>query len=171
MIMKYKDKSPKIGEGTYVIPSADIIGDVTIGERCTIWSNASIRGDMDAITIGDETSIQENAALHISENAPLTVGNRVTVAHGVILHSCTIEDNCCIGMGCIILDGAVIGKNSMVAAGALVTPGKVYPPNSVIMGSPAKVVRKFEGDALQASQDLCQHYVKLAEEYLAQEEA
>ncbi len=170
MIMKYKKKSPKIGEGTYVISSADIIGDVTIGERCTVWSHAAIRGDMDAITIGNETSIQENSTLHVNENAPLQIGNQVTIAHGVILHSCTIQDNCCIGMGSIILDGAVIGENSMVAAGALVTPGKVFPPNSVIMGSPARVVRSFDGEALEASKELCQHYVKLAEEYLAQEQ-
>ncbi len=166
MISNYKDSTPSIGKDTYVAPSADIIGKVTIGSESSVWPNVSIRGDIDSITIGDKTSIQENSTLHISEGLPLTLGNQVTVGHGVILHSCTVGDNTIVGMGAIILDGAVIGENSLVGAGSLVTPGKVFPPNSLIMGSPAKVIRERTPEEAEQNKEHAQDYVNLAKEYL-----
>ncbi len=168
MIQKYKDKTPQIGESTYVAQSADIIGDVTIGQKSSIWQNVSIRGDLDAIMIGDLTSVQENSSLHISAGTPLEIGSRVTLGHGVILHSCKVGDNTLVGMGATILDGAVIGENSMVAAGSLVTPGKVFPPNSMIMGSPAKVVRELSLEEQESNKTHAEHYAQLGQEYLSQ---
>ncbi len=168
MIQKYKDKTPQIGESTYVAQSADIIGDVVIGEESSVWHNVSIRGDIDAIIIGDKTSIQENSSLHISEGIPLEIGSHVTVGHGVILHSCKVGSNSLIGMGATILDGAVIGENSIVGAGSLVTPGKVFPPNSMIMGSPAKVVRELSVEQQENNRIHAEHYAHLAQEYLNQ---
>ncbi len=166
MISNYKDTTPSIGKDTYVAPSADIIGKVTIGSESSVWPNVSIRGDIDSITIGDKTSIQENSTLHISEGLPLTLGNQVTVGHGVILHSCTVGDNTIVGMGAIILDGAVIGENSLVGAGSLVTPGKVFPANSLIMGSPAKVIRERTPEEATQNKEHAEGYVNLAKEYL-----
>ncbi len=168
MIQKYKDKTPQIGKTTYVAQSADIIGDVVIGEESSVWQNVSIRGDLDSIVIGDKTSIQENSSLHISTGIPLEIGSYVTVGHGVILHSCTVGDNSIIGMGATILDGAVIGENSIVGAGSLVTPGKSFPPNSMIMGSPAKVVRELSIEEQKNNRTHAEHYAHLGKEYLNQ---
>src|SRR6266849_6832156 len=123
MIRSFRGTAPRIAASAYIDPSAQIIGEVVIGERSSVWPNTSIRGDTGLITIGSESNIQDNSSLHLDAGVPLTIGDRVTVGHGVMLHGCTIEDDALIGIGAIVLNGARIGSGSLVAAGALVPEG------------------------------------------------
>lgn len=142
MIAKLGDKTPKIPASCFVAESADIIGDVTLGEHVSIWFQAVVRGDVHYIKIGDHTNVQDGCVLHVSQGiAPLNIGARVTIGHKALLHGCTIGNDCLIGMGSVILDHVEVGDGSIVAAGALLTPGKKFPPGSLILGSPAKAVR------------------------------
>ncbi len=151
MIMKYKELTPKIGKNSWIAPSADVIGDVTMGEDCSIWFGTVVRGDVHKIEIGNRVSVQDLSMVHVthykredkSDGNPTIIGDDVTIGHRVMLHGCTIENACLIGMSATILDGAVIGKESIVGAGSLVTKNKIFPPRSLIMGSPAKVVRSL----------------------------
>ncbi len=138
MIRSYRGAVPQIAASAYIDPSAQIIGDVTIGERSSVWPNASVRGDVGPIRIGSETSIQDNSALHLDEGFPLTIGDRVVVGHSVTLHGCTVEDDSLIGIGSIVLNGARVGKGAVIAAGALVPEGMEVPPFTLVMGAPAK---------------------------------
>lgn len=143
MIAKINGKEPKIDPSCFIAPSADVLGDVSIGAGSSIWFNAVVRGDVHYIKIGEHTNVQDNCTLHVTNNfAALEIGSRVTIGHQALLHGCTIEDDCLIGMGSVILDKAVIRRGSIVAAGAVVPPGKEYPENSLIIGSPAKVKRE-----------------------------
>ncbi len=134
----------KIHEDTFVAPSADVVGEVTVGAGSSIWYQAVLRGDMAPITIGEHSNIQDGCLLHVANGFPLQVGNYVTVGHGAILHGCTVEDGVLIGMGAIVLDGAVIGEGSIIGAGALVPEGKVIPPRSLVVGVPGKVIRELD---------------------------
>lgn len=134
-------RAPQLGEGAWVAPSADLIGDVRLGARASVWFGAVIRADNTPILLGEDTNFQDGAIGHSDPGAPLTIGARVTVGHQAILHGCTVEDEALIGMGARILNGAVIGSQSIVGAGALVTENKVFPPRSLIVGSPAKAIR------------------------------
>lgn len=173
MVHNFKDISPKIGEKTWIAPSADVIGDVTIGKDCSIWFGCVVRGDVHYITIGDRTNIQDLSMIHVthykkadkSDGNPTVIGNDVTVGHRVMLHGCTIEDACLIGMSATILDGAVIGKESIVGAGALVTKNKVFPPRSLIMGSPAKVVKELSDEEVKELYASASRYVNFKEDY------
>src|ERR1044071_9670601 len=142
-IRGYRGVNPKIAATAYIDPSAQVIGDVVIGERSSVWPNTTVRGDVNYIRIGDESNVQDNCCLHVQRDEfPLIVGNRVSIAHSVTLHGCVIEDSCLIGIGAIVLNGARIGTGSIVAAGALVTEGAEVPPGSVIMGAPGKIRRQ-----------------------------
>lgn len=142
MIRQYRGVLPKIAVSAYVDPSAQVIGDVWIGERSSIWPNVTIRGDVNYIRIGEESNVQDNTCIHVQRNEwPTVLGSRVSVAHSVTLHGCTVEDDCLIGIGAIVLNGAHIGAGSIIAAGALVPEGMKVPPGSVVMGVPAKVKR------------------------------
>lgn len=152
--------SPKLGEGCFIAPSAQVIGKVTLHKNANLWFNVIARGDINEIIIGENTNIQDLTMLHVVEELPLIVGKNVSVGHNVVLHACTIEDSCLIGMGAIVLDGAVIGENSVVAAGSVVPPGKKYPPGSMIMGSPAKVKRPLSEEELR---QYGQHYYSYIE--------
>ncbi|NQT58925.1 MAG: gamma carbonic anhydrase family protein [Bacteroidetes bacterium] len=165
MIKDYKNNSPKIAQSAFVFGSAVIIGQVSIGSGSSVWANAVIRGDIGTISIGENSNIQDNCVVHITEGLPVSIGDRVTVGHGAILHSCTVGNDCLIGMGSIILDKAVIGDNSMVGAGSLVTPGKTFPSNSLIMGSPAKVVRVLTDNELISNRKNTERYASVAAEY------
>ena len=141
MIHSYDGHSPQIANSAFVHPDATIIGQAHVGHESSIWPGTILRADMGKIYIGDQTSIQDGTICHLTENLSETiVGNQVTVGHRVILHGCVVEDNCLIGMGAILLDNATVGKGSLVAAGSLVTVGTEIPPNSLVMGSPAKVI-------------------------------
>ncbi|MCK5156074.1 MAG: gamma carbonic anhydrase family protein [Spirochaetales bacterium] len=165
MIKEYKEYTPIIALDTFIMESAVVIGQVIIGSGSSVWANAVIRGDIGSISIGEKTNIQDNCVIHITAGLPLSVGDRVTVGHGAILHSCTVGNDCLIGMGAIILDNVVIGKNSIVGAGSLVTPGKTFPPNSLIIGSPAKAVRILIENELISNRNNAEHYASEAAAY------
>jgi carbonic anhydrase/acetyltransferase-like protein (isoleucine patch superfamily) len=165
MIRAFRGVTPKVSTSAYVDASAQVIGDVTIGERSSIWPNASLRGDTGPIVIGNETSIQDNCALHLDEGFPLTVGNRVTVGHSVTLHGCTVEDDSLIGIGATILNGARIGKGSVVAAASLVPEGMEVPPSTLVMGVPAKPRRAVTLEEQARFREGVQHYVDKARVY------
>ena len=174
MISPFKQFHPQIASGVFIAPSADVIGRVSIGEEASIWFGVVIRADVHHVTIGARTSIQDGSMIHVthhkkadaSDGHPTIVGNDVTVGHRVMLHGCTIEDACLIGMSATILDGAVIGKESIVGAGALVTGGKIFPPRSLILGSPAKVVRSLDDEEVAGLYRSAERYVAFKEEYL-----
>lgn len=165
MITNYKDKNPKISKTAFVADSADIIGDVEIGDYSSIWFNATIRGDQNKITIGNRTSIQDNVVIHVDHVNEVQIGDNVTVGHGAVLHGCRIENNVIIGMNSTVLNGAEIGKNSIVGANALVPEGKKFPERSLIIGVPGKVKRELEEVEIEAISRNAEEYVELTKEY------
>jgi carbonic anhydrase/acetyltransferase-like protein (isoleucine patch superfamily) len=166
MIRSFRGAIPKVAPSCYIDPSAQLIGDVTIGDKSSVWPNATIRGDVHWIRIGEGTSIQDNSVLHVeSGKHPLTVGNYVTVGHSAVLHGCTIEDDCIIGIGAIVLNGAVVGKGSVIAAGALVSEGAQIPPGSLAMGVPAKVKREVTAQEQERFRTNAEHYIELRQVY------
>jgi carbonic anhydrase/acetyltransferase-like protein (isoleucine patch superfamily) len=167
MIHPFKESSPKIDDSAFVVESAQIIGDVIIGEESSVWFNAVIRGDVNHIQIGNYTNIQDGCVLHVARKThPLIVGDEVTVGHNVTLHACTIGSRCLIGMGAIVMDGAEIGEHSIVGAGALVTPGTKIPSGSLVLGSPAKVKRELTEDEKRGIRESAANYVGDIENYL-----
>lgn len=144
---------------TYIAPNAAVVGDVTLGENVSIWYNAVLRGDSGAITVGAGTNIQDGAILH----EHTSVGQNCTIGHGAIVHGCAVGDNCVIGMGSIILNGAVIGNNCIVGAGALVTGKMNAPDGSMILGSPAKVVKELSQAQIDDNAHSAAHYIELAQ--------
>src|SRR5512139_9257 len=158
---------PTLGDGAWVAPSADLIGDVRLGARASIWFGAVIRADNTPIILGDESNFQDGAIGHSDPGAPLTIGSRVTVGHQAILHGCTVEDEALIGMGSRILNGAVIGAQCIVGAGALVTEGKLFAPRSLIVGSPARAVRQLTDEQVALLSLSAAHYSEKAARYAA----
>jgi carbonic anhydrase/acetyltransferase-like protein (isoleucine patch superfamily) len=174
MIHPFKKWLPEPTNNTWIADSADVIGNVSLGEDVSIWFGCVIRGDVHKITIGDRSNIQDLSMLHVthykkddmSDGNPTIIGNDVTIGHRVMLHGCTIEDACLIGMSATILDGAVISKESIVGAGALVTKNKKFPPRSLIMGTPAKVVRELTDAEVQELYDSAARYVDFKNAYM-----
>src|SRR5438094_1246208 len=162
------DVAPELGPGAWAAPSADLIGDVRLGPRASVWFDAVIRADNTPILIGEESNIQDGAIGHSDPGFPLTIGARVTVGHQAILHGCTIADDCLIGMGARILNGAVIERECIVGAGALVTEGKRFAAGSLIVGSPARVVRQVTDEEKQALRVSAAHYAEKAARYAAE---
>jgi carbonic anhydrase/acetyltransferase-like protein (isoleucine patch superfamily) len=158
---------PQLGEDAWAAPSADLIGDVRLGARASVWFGAVLRADNTAITLGDSANFQDGAIGHSDPGIPLTIGARVTVGHQVILHGCTIADDCLIGMGARILNGAVIGAECIVGAGALITEGKRFDPGSLIVGAPARVVRQVTDQERQLLRESAAHYAQKAAHYCA----
>lgn len=173
MIMKFKEWTPKIGKNAWIADNASVIGRVAMGDDSAVWFGCVVRGDVHFITIGDRSNIQDLSMIHVthhkkddmSDGNPTHIGNDVTVGHRVMLHGCTIEDACLIGMSATILDGAVIGRESIVGAGSLVTKNKKFPPRSLIMGSPAKVVRELSDEEVEELYASAKRYVKFKNEY------
>ena len=166
MLRPYRGVSPKIAASAYVDASAQVIGDVTLGERSSIWPNVTARGDVHYIRIGDDTNIQDNSVLHCDAGLfPLEIGHRVTVGHLAMLHGCTIEDDCLIGIGAVVLNGARIGRGSVIAAGAVVPEGMQVPPESMVMGVPAKVKRPLTAEERARFSQNAMHYVEAARIY------
>ncbi len=152
-------KKPTLGSGVYIARGAVVVGDVSIGDFSSVWYNAVLRGDINRIVVGHHTNIQDNAVLHLADELACVIGNYVTVGHSAIVHACTVGDECLIGMGATILDGAVIGAQSIVGANALVTQGADIPPGSLVLGSPAKVVRTLHPEDRAALKGWAEKYV------------
>lgn len=166
MIKDLKNKKTDIDEDTFIAESADIIGDVSIGEGSSLWYGAVVRGDMNHIKIGRYTNVQDNASLHVDTNDPLTIGDYTTIGHNAVVHGCSVGDNCLIGMGAIVLNGAKIGDNSIIGAGTVVTEGAEIPPNSLVIGIPGKVRRSLTEEEIKTIKDNAMRYEKLwKEEY------
>ena len=159
---------PTLGDGAWAAPSADLIGDVRLGARASVWFGAVIRADNTPILIGEESNIQDGAVGHSDPGAPLTIGARVTVGHQAILHGCTIGEGVLIGMGARVLNGAVIGAHCLVGAGALVTEGKTFEPGMLIVGVPARAVRALSEAEIGALTLSAAHYAHKAAHYAAQ---
>lgn len=166
MIRPYKGILPKIAQSAYIDPSAQVIGDVTLGERSSVWCGAVLRGDVNRIVLGEDTNIQDNSVLHGElDKYPVILGSRVTVGHMVVLHGCVVEDDCLVGIGAIILNGAKVGRGSVIAAGALVPEGMEIPPESLVMGMPAKVKRPVSEEEKARFKENAQRYIRYREEY------
>jgi carbonic anhydrase/acetyltransferase-like protein (isoleucine patch superfamily) len=152
-------KAPQLAEGAWVADSADVIGNVILAENASIWFGAVARGDNEPLTIGRNSNVQDLSVLHTDHGCPLVIGENVTIGHQVMLHGCTIGDNSLIGIQAVILNKARIGRNSIVGAGSVVTEGKEFPDNSLIIGSPAKVVRTLDDAAAQKLRQSAESYV------------
>lgn len=158
---------PSLGEGAWAAPSADLIGDVRLGARASVWFGAVLRGDNTPLILGDDTNFQDGSVGHSDADFPLTIGARVTVGHQAILHGCTVDDDCLIGMGARVLNGAVIGPECIVGAGALITEGKHFERGSLIVGAPARVVRQITDEEKRMLRESAQHYAQKAQHYAA----
>lgn len=166
MIRPYRGVYPKIAASCYIDPSAQLIGDVEIGERSSVWCNATLRGDVNSIRIGEESNVQDNSVIHVEhEIYPTIIGDRVTVGHSVTLHGCIVEDDCLIGIGAIVLNGARIGQGSVIAAGALVPERMQIPAGSMVMGVPAKVKREVTEEEKERFRENAQNYVRYRQTY------
>ena len=162
MIHRIKNDIPEVHPSAFVAHNAEVAGRVTVAEGASVWFSASVRGDIAPISIGKNSNVQDGAVVHCDTGMPCIIGDGVTVGHGAIIHSCTIGNNALIGMGAILLNGAVIGEDSIVGAGALVTSGKVFPPRSMIIGSPAKVLRELTDTEVTHNRENALHYTQLA---------
>lgn len=159
---------PQLGDNAWAAPSADLIGDVRLGARASVWFGAILRGDNTPLILGDDTNFQDGAIGHSDAGFPLTIGARVTVGHQAILHGCTVEDDVLIGMGAKILNGAVIPPDSLVAAGALVPEGRTFEPGMLILGAPAKAVRPLSDEEKAAIRASAEHYAEKAAIFAAE---
>jgi carbonic anhydrase/acetyltransferase-like protein (isoleucine patch superfamily) len=159
---------PQLGDGAWAAPSADLIGDVRLGARASVWFGAVLRGDNTPLILGDDTNFQDGAIGHSDADFPLIIGARVTIGHQAILHGCSVADDCLIGMGARILNGAVIEPECIVGAGALVTEGKQFEPSSLIVGAPARVVRQITDEERQLLRASAVHYAEKAARYAAE---
>jgi carbonic anhydrase/acetyltransferase-like protein (isoleucine patch superfamily) len=174
MIHSFEGTTPSLHPSVFVAPSADIIGDVSIGEESSVWFHTVLRGDIHRIQIGKRCNIQDLSMLHVthytlpdkSDGHPTIIEDDVTIGHRVMLHGCKVHSACLIGMSATILDGAVVGKESIVGAGALVTKGKHFPPRSLIMGTPAKVVRSLTDTEVASLYDSATRYVAYKNRYM-----
>ena len=167
MIRNYRGTAPKIAASAYIDPSAQVIGDVVIGERSSVWCNTTLRGDVHFVRIGEESNVQDNCCLHVMTGEyPCILGDRVTVGHSVTLHGCVVEDDCLIGIGATLLNGVRVGAGSIVAAGSLVTERTQIPPRSVVMGSPAKVRRAATDSDFEMIRRHAENYIEYGRIYL-----
>ena len=167
MIKEFNNHNPQIGENVYISENAVVIGNVNIGDHANIWFGSTIRGDVHFIKIGDRTNIQDNSVVHVTENqSPTTIGSGVTVGHGSIIHGCKIENDCLIGMGAIIMDDALVGEGSLIGAGSLIPPKMQIPKNSLVIGSPGKIVREVSKDERKMILERSQEYIDLASIYI-----
>ena len=172
-LQTYLHFAPRLGNAVYIADSARVIGDVTLGDDCSVWPMAVIRGDVHTITIGTRTNIQDNVVLHCTHRSQyhpdgfgLTIGDDVTVGHSAILHGCTIGNNVLVGMNATVLDGATVADNVMIAAGALVPPGTTLESGYLYVGAPVKQVRRLSDEQIEYMHYGAQNYVKLKNDYL-----
>lgn len=157
----------KIHESAYIADGAVVLGEVSIGEDCSVWFNSTVRADRASIVMGKGSNIQDNAVVHVDEGFPVHIGDNVTIGHGAIVHGCEIQDNTLVGMGAIILNGAKIGKNCMIGAGALVTQNAQIPDNSLVVGCPGKVLRQVTEAEIASNLHNATEYVEEGKKYKA----
>ena len=160
-------KTPQVDSTAWIADSAQVMGHVTLGPDASVWFGCVLRGDTESMTIGEGSNIQDLTVMHADHGLPLTIGKHVTVGHKVMLHGCTIGDESLIGIGAVVLNGARIGKNCLVGAGSLVTEGKEFPDGSMIMGTPAKVVRQLTPEQIEGLRQSAQHYIDNARKFRA----
>lgn len=166
MLYSLENRSPELnGDGHFIAENATIIGSVRLQPRASVWFNVVIRGDNDWIEIGEDSNVQDGAVLHTDAGIPLTIGKGVTVGHQAMLHGCSIGDYSLIGINAVVLNGAKIGKHCLIGANALIPENKVIPDNSMVLGSPGKVVKTLEGPVLQMLEGSAAHYVQNAARY------
>ena len=176
-IRAFQGISPIIGEGSYVDEAATVIGDVVLGDDVSIWPGTVVRGDVNYIRIGSRTNVQDGTIIHVTHDGPYgkpggfatVIGEDVTIGHAAVIHACVIEDACLIGIHATILDGAVVRRHSMIGAGALVSPGKVVGEGELWLGNPARFVRKLGDVEIEKLHYSAQNYVRLKNQYLAEE--
>lgn len=167
IICTHLNQNPDIHEDAWIAPGAVIVGDVRIGRASSVWYQCVLRGDIQSIIIGEGTNIQDGTVIHLASDLGTVVGDYVTVGHKALLHACEVEDEVLVGMGAIVMDGARIGARSIVAAGALVTKGMTVPPGSLVMGTPAKVVRTLDLDEQRSIRGWAEKYIQVASEHRA----
>lgn len=166
MIKKFEDKFPAVHSTVFIAASAEVIGDVEIGEDSSIWFGSVVRGDVNYIRIGERTNIQDNCVIHVSGGThPTVLGSEITVGHRVLLHGCTVDDRCLIGMGAILMDGVHVGEECLVGAGSLLTPGTIVPPRSLVIGSPARVKRELTAEEIAFLDRSWRNYTELKLRY------
>jgi len=167
MIYDFEGRKPKFrGKRIFIAPSADIVGSVTICENSSVWFNCTLRGDIEAIFLGEGSNIQDGSSVHTDSGAPTTIGVNVTIGHNCVIHGCEIGDGSLIGMGSVILTGAVIGKNCLIGAGSLLTENTNIPERSLVLGSPARVIKKLEVAVLEKCLENSARYVRNTHRYL-----
>ncbi len=160
MKFELSNKRLKLAEHCWIAPTANVIGDVTLENESSIWFNAVLRGDIENITVGEGSNVQDNCVLHTDNGIPLKVGSYVTIGHLVMLHGCTIGDNSLIGISATVLNSAVVGKNCIIGANSLVPERKVIPDNSLVMGSPGKVVRQVSDEEVKSIKENANRYIR-----------
>ena len=165
MIKGFDGINPTIDNSAFVAESADIIGDVVIEKDANIWYNTVLRGDANKIIVGENSNVQDGSIVHCGEESPTIIGKNVTIGHGAIIHGCNIADNVLVGMGSIILNGARIGKNTIIGAGSLITQGKSFEEGVLVLGNPAKVIRKLTDEEIKSIQKSADNYVALSNKY------
>jgi carbonic anhydrase/acetyltransferase-like protein (isoleucine patch superfamily) len=167
MLYQFLDKQPIVDPSNFIAPSADLIGDVVLGEESSVWFNVTIRADVNYIRIGKRTNIQDNTCIHVmNTDGPTLIGNEVTIGHSAMIHGCTIHDHVLVGIHATILDKAVVPSNVIIAAGTLVPPGKVLESGFLYMGNPAKAVRALREDEIDQIRHYAANYVKYSRAYL-----
>lgn len=170
MLLKFQSHYPRIDASVYIAEGVKLIGDVTIGERSSVWFNTVMRGDEGPITIGKRCNIQDNCMIHLYENYPVILEDEVSIGHNVILHGCIVRRGALVGMGATILDGVEIGEEAFIAAGTLIPPGKKIPPRTMVMGSPGKVVRELTERDFETMRMTVETYEKKAQIFKAEME-
>lgn len=166
MIYTFNGKTPQLHSSVYVAPGARLLGDIVMEENVTVLFNTVLRAELEKISIGKGSNIQDNSTIHVDARFPVTVGEYCTIGHNVVLHGCKLEDGCLIGMGAIVLNGAVIGKNSLIAAGTLIPEGKVIEPGVLVAGVPGRVVRKLTEDEISRSKQGVKIYMDFGKLYV-----
>jgi carbonic anhydrase/acetyltransferase-like protein (isoleucine patch superfamily) len=168
MLLSFRDRTPHVPADAFVAPTSTLVGDVTLGAQCSVWFGAVVRGDVNWIRMGERCNVQDGAIVHVTNRvSPTWLGDDVTVGHGALVHGCTIRDRVLVGMGAVVMDDADIGADSLIGARALVTARTVVPPRSLVMGSPARVVRPLTDEEVARVGRYAEHYVRYSRDYLA----
>lgn len=166
-VLPFEDATPSVAPDAWIAPGAVVVGDVELGAGASIWYGCVLRGDVNTIRVGARSNVQDGAVLHVTRDRFETiVGEEVTIGHRAVVHGCRVGDGALIGIGAIVLDGAEVGEGALVGAGAVVTPGKTVPPRSLVIGTPARVVRTLEDAELERQRERALDYVKLARRHL-----